>query len=303
VATVSELLTYVRRRTGDATFDKDTAVFRDVIRRALRRLQREYRWSFFRVREEVNVTASVSTGTVSLTHGNTAVTGSGTAFASTDVDNYFTLQDENVVYRIASRSSTTAIVLASQYVNASEDNVSDAEYRVMYHDYALSNACAKLITVFNREMMHELTWMPSPELERRIFEEPLVTRPEYFGMYPDGSGGNKLRLWPAPDRKYPIVAVYDRIPSDPSTSDDTATVDWPGMTDALEAACFYEACLNGGNASAAKMLGLARSGYQECVALARKQDESVSGPIVFNTIPLARPRGTLRVSSNVNIYT
>lgn len=303
MATVSELLTYVRRRTGDATFDKDTAVFRDVIRRALRRLQREYRWSFFRVREEVNVTAAAETGTVALTHGSTGVTGTGTAFASTDVDNYFTLQDENVVYRIASRSSTTAIVLASQYVNAGQENVSGVDYRVLYHDYALSNARAKLITVFNREMMQELTWLPSPEMERRIFEEPLVTRPEYFGMYPDGSGGNKLRLWPAPDRKYPIVAVYDRIPSDPSTIDDSATVDWPGMTDALEAACFYEATLNGGNASAAKMMGIARSGYQECVALARKEDEITSGPIVFNSVPNATVRGVLRVSSNIYTYT
>lgn len=279
MATVTELLEYVRRRTNDSTWTKDVAVQRDIIRQALKRLCRARHWSFFRIREAINLTAPYTTGTVSLTNGSITVAGSGTTFVAGMVGKFFQLDGDQVAYKIAAVNSTTEIELDAQYVNAGGDNVTDSDYQIIYPDYALTNDVAKIVAIVHQELQVDLALTSADQMDTWIRSQNYIGTPLYFCPVTDYENSQKVRLFPAPDRQYPLVVIYDRKPADPSTIDDSTEVDWPANQDVLEAACFYEACRSPMFPQANKMMNQARAEYEETLALASNEDRTVAGAV------------------------
>lgn len=279
MATVSELLEYVRRRTNDSTWTKDVAVQRDIIRQALKRLCRARHWSFFRIRESINLTAPYTTGTVSLTDGSITVTGSGTTFESAMVGKFFQLDGDQVAYKIAAVNSGTEIELDAQYVNAGGDNVTASAYQIIYPDYTLTNDVAKIVAIVHQELQVDLALTSADQMDTWIRSQNYTGTPLYFCPITNDANSQKVRLFPAPDRQYPLVVIYDRKPADPSTVDDTAEVDWPANEDVLEAACFYEACRSPMFPQTNKMFNVARAEYEETLALASNEDRTVAGAV------------------------
>ena len=299
--TVSELLAYVRRRTGDAVFDKDTAVFRDVLRRAVRRCATAFGWSFFRVVENINLVDPKTDGTVSLTHGSATVTGSGTNFVSGDVGKIFRPYNSNTTYIISAVASTTSMTLTGQYIDPSEEDLTGQEYEILTADYALANDVSKMLEVVNTQIGRNLVWVPRSTMDQWMRGLCVASVPQYFTSINDGSDSFKVRLWPPPDKQYPIITIYQRNPADPSTTDDTATIDWPARTEVLESAAFYEACGNGGTASAKANLGLARSEYMATLENAKAEDRAADGPVVIGGQRKQLVHGQISVTNYITI--
>lgn len=282
MATVQDLLNYVRRRTNDATFDKDVAMQRNVIEQAMRRLQREYHWSFFRIRQPINLVAPVTTGTVSINTGSATVTGVGTNFVAGDVGKWFQLTGDQVTYQISAVGSTTSLTLTQEYVNSGGDNVSGVDYQILTTDYALTYNVGRILTVINQELQRELALIPAPSMDVNVRSQNITGTPLYWCPVTDYSASQKVRIFPAPDRQYPMVVVYDREASVANLGTDSATVDWPAKIDVLEAACFYEACRLPMLPLAQRMYPIARAEYAEVLSRAINEDRVVAGPVVLD---------------------
>lgn len=282
MATVQDLLNYVRRRTNDAAFDKDVAVQRNIIEQAMRRLQREYHWSFFRIRQPINLVAPVTTGTVSITNGSASVVGDGTNFVAGDVGKWFQLDGDQVAYQISAVADTENLTLTQQYVNSGGDNVAAADYQILTTDYALTSNVGRIITVINQQMQRELALIPEWQMDVNIRTQNIIGTPLYFCPVTDYAASQKVRIFPAPDRQYPMVVVYDRLADVSNLGTDSATVDWPAKIDVLEAACFYEAAMTPMLPIANKMFPVARAQYYEALAMAMNEDRVAAGPIVLD---------------------
>lgn len=281
MASVQDLLDYVRRRTNDSSWGKDVAVQRDVIRQALRRLTRERHWSFYRTREAINLVAPVTTGTVSVNDGSASVTGVGTNFVAGDVGKFFQIEGDQVAYSILAVGSTTTLTLAGQYVNSGGDDISGGNYQIITPDYAVANTVAKFVSIIHRELQTDLTLVSADQMDTWIRSENYIGTPLYWcPITGSTTSTQKVRLFPSPDRQYPLTVVYDRVPDNPSTVDDTATVDWPdSKLDVLEAACFYEATRTPMLPQAQKMFNQARQEYAEAFASASNEDRTVAGAV------------------------
>lgn len=280
MATVQDLLDYVRRRTNDAAFTKDVAVQRTIIEQAMRRLQREYHWSFFRIRQPINLVAPYTTGTVSITNGSTTVTGTGTTFTAGMVGKWFQLAGNQVAYQISSVTNDTELVLTQEYVNAGGDNVTDEDYQILTTDYTLPTYnVARIITIINQELQRELSLIPEFTMDVNVRTQNITGTPLYFSPITDYSASEKVRIFPAPDRQYPMVVVYDREANISNLGTDTATVDWPAKIDVLQAACFLEAALTPMLPAATRMLPMAMAHYNDVLGRAINEDRVVAGPV------------------------
>ena len=92
----------------------DPLLARDWVTNAFRRVAERRPWSWLVKQGQFLTSAVYNTGTVSVTHGSTAVVGSGTTFTSAMVDRQFRISG-SPIYDVASYTDATHITLGQVY--------------------------------------------------------------------------------------------------------------------------------------------------------------------------------------------
>lgn len=106
-------------------------------------------WSFMRGRETVVTVPDYSTGTVAISLAGTAVTGTSTVWTTAHGDGTYYMQfsGANDWYRVASRSSNTAVALSTAYQGTVA--LTAATYTLRKFFYALSSSADRIIDIRN----------------------------------------------------------------------------------------------------------------------------------------------------------
>lgn len=105
-------------------------------------------WSFMLGREAIASVPDYSTGTVAVSVGGTAVTGSSTVWTATHGDGSYYIQFSGTKdwYRVSSRSSNTAIVIETAYLGSV---LTAATYILRKIFYSLSSTADRIMDVRN----------------------------------------------------------------------------------------------------------------------------------------------------------
>lgn len=175
-----------------------------------------------------NTTAPYTTGTVSVTEGSTAITGSGTTWdASWKTERAFATDTDLVAYRLASANGTTGGVLDAAYVGATD---SGETYKIMRDRYALAADFSDI----------EYAWYDGPakgdiairmgrEMDRQratMSTSSAVTgKPTHLTIWDkDASGNWLLEFDPFPDDVYRINLRVTTQPTTLTTASGATTV-------------------------------------------------------------------------------
>lgn len=107
-----------------------------------------YPWDFLHERtvltSVVDTTGTAVTDVADCTLASTTVTGTGTAFAATDVGRYIQFSSSNDWYKITARASTTSITIETGYAMATETAMT---YTVRTFSYDLPTNMARIIDI------------------------------------------------------------------------------------------------------------------------------------------------------------
>ena len=128
---LSDLVTDVEKLTN---ISSQSALVKRALGRALDRVSGTYPWPFYLDRSFITTVDDYSTGTVAITQGEKAVTGTSTVFTSAMVGRKIRVGSDQAYYTIASFTSTTAITLLEPYQGST---VTAATYVVYQDEYRL----------------------------------------------------------------------------------------------------------------------------------------------------------------------
>lgn len=167
-------------------------------------------------------TAPYSTGTASVTAGDTVVTFSGSAIPTNAAGQILVL--DGYYYKIATRDSATQVTLDGAAVAAA----SGATFQIVFNSLDLPSNFSPprlyQVTLQGAGDVTQLQYTTEHDLfEMDADESRSLGKPYLFRLW-----ANKLQLWPPPDSSYNVKVFYHREPSEMSTSTTDATaLDWP----------------------------------------------------------------------------
>jgi len=112
---------------------------RKAIENALNWIDAQTNWEFLHKESLINVEPPYSTGTVSVTAGTTAVTGSATVWSASWAYKTIKLANRQLPYAVASFGSATALTLGSALSGSA--NITAGTYQIYQRRYALPTDC------------------------------------------------------------------------------------------------------------------------------------------------------------------
>lgn len=185
---------------------KGTASIERAILEALNQVSRDF--PIYR-RGTLTTTPPATAGTVALTAGSAAVTGTGTSFQATDVNQLFIGEGSSAVFSILSRSSATAIVLSSAWA---ESNDADATYQIVYPRLSLPSDALYVhrlrIPSFDRKDLARTSL-------DAIFDQDVLTggttgRPTSWAYVSNEGTGTvtEIQVFPYPDQRYVLEGLF-----------------------------------------------------------------------------------------------
>lgn len=106
-------------------------------------------WTFLRSEENITTVPDYSTGTVSVSSGGTAVTGTNTVFASGVGDGTYKIQFQGALdwYTVSARGGATSLTISTAY--APTTNLTSGTYTLRRFYYPLSSTCDRILDVKN----------------------------------------------------------------------------------------------------------------------------------------------------------
>src|SRR5882672_3969223 len=106
-------------------------------------------WPFMESSEQFATVSDYTTGTASVNNGSTTVTGSGTAWTTTQANGQYYIQfaGSNDWYNVTARASGTSITIDQAYQPTA--NASGVAYILRKFYYSLSSSCDRIISVVN----------------------------------------------------------------------------------------------------------------------------------------------------------
>jgi hypothetical protein len=156
-------------------------------------------WQRRRVEAILQTTAEYATGTVAVTQGSTAVTGTDTVWTAAMSGRGFRVDGRDEIYTFTRTGDTTG-TLDRAYEG---DDDADATYRIFQQIYALPAAC-RLV-----ESFEDLDTMSRAELSAAAPGRPENGTPEVWAPYPDTAAGLvQVELYPIPDESVGIPYSY-----------------------------------------------------------------------------------------------
>ncbi len=271
----SDLLAYARVQVRNATGAQSDSVLQQVVNNAIAWISTAKFWNFYKTYGDFTLREPYSIGTIALTAASTTCTLTTGTWPTWAASGKLKIGDK--VYRIASRTSGSVVVLATAWA---EDAETAATYVIFQDEYALASDLLK----FGRPFPGS-AWGWGGEMSS--FEQVLEAQnTQILGeAYPrmvavHGSGGTaKLLMWPYPsgseDKLLPYW--YYRRPAALATGSDVADVDplWWGelLQRAIDyqAAIRYEGCVAGNAEQCQKRL-------LECFARFSMNDKGPMNP-------------------------
>ena len=173
---------------------------------------------------EVIVPAPYSTGTIDVTRGSTAVTGTSTAFTNDLVGRH--LRVRNAWYEIAQVLSATSLTLKSAY---SEETSADASYNIIQRRIPLENDVRKLGTFVHMRVRRALQETSQMGLDLMLSSRYEINSiPKYVSeVEPDENNVRRVEIYPYPQndeiihyvywKRPPVLMYNDFIPGDIDT--------------------------------------------------------------------------------------
>ncbi len=185
-------------------------------------MHRAGNWDFDRKRARLVYEAAKTAGTVSINVDATAVTGSGTAFASGDVGKFFRFAGEDLLYRATAHTDATNVACEAY---RGESNLSGASYSLTHDRVALP----ALFRSFDRARIASYTedLDPRPTLDDLLAEQmqgrevavPEICAVEDFTTGTNGEAPDAyLWLYPSPDEKTVVELYYYAWPLEMTTT-------------------------------------------------------------------------------------
>ncbi len=193
----------------------------------------------------LTTTEAYSTGTVAITKGDTALTGTSTVWTAAMANRLIEIGGSEPWYRIASIGGNTAAVLADGFVSTT---VTAASYQIHTFMWSLPSDVQRLMQVSVQRPEH---WTTIPIIDRTDFYQqmPVPLRwsegvPEVCWLDEEDSSGNlQLGIWPVPEEAALVQIRYEKSASD--LSNDSDSLDIPGageyiLNDALVSAFTFK---------------------------------------------------------------
>lgn len=214
--TFADAKTFLRDYNREDTSTRADRVIAKIINDANRMLHACGDWDFDRRLYRTSLAAAASTGTVSVSTGATSVTGSSTAFATTDAGKSIRFDGEITSYIVASRSSATSITLYDAYLGAT--SLSGVTYELIQDRIALPATFRALVQAQVDDVMTPLQPTSFEDLTycRKFYRETgnprdyalewgssltsTTDRAPYIWLYPGPNSAGVLELtyfaWP-----------------------------------------------------------------------------------------------------------
>lgn len=232
--TLSSLKTYARYQARGNVGNTADAMIVSAINDALGELSRAFRWSWLKSDGGIITSEPYATGTLTLTDGDATVTLTGGTWPSWAAQGQLLIG--GIYYRVATRTSNSAIELYDEYTGETQSGVGFTLYR---NQYTLPSDCMIFGKMFP---CMGFGWKPDPISFESLREYQAsnnfnAPNPGFVAIQ-----NNKMILWPAPStaRNWPII--YYRRPA--TLVNNTDEADWdPLQLTVLQRAIDVQLCI------------------------------------------------------------
>lgn len=236
----SDLTSYARVQARNTSGTQSDAVLQQIVNNALAWIATAKTWDYYKTYGDFTLREPYTTGTLAMTNASTTVTlttGTWPSWAASGK-----LKIGNKVYRVATRSSNSVVLLATAWA---EDNESGTSYVLFQDEYALATDCLKFGRLFPGS-----GWGWGGEAS--TFEQVLEAQntqilgeayPRLWAVH--GSGATaKLIMWPYPSSSEDVQCAYwyYRKPAALAAANDNADVD-PLWQELLHRAIDYQVAI------------------------------------------------------------
>ena len=217
----STLIEYARLRMANSSTTNATTIIKTAVNNAMKRVGREDFYEFLR-RGRINMVATYSTGTVTVTKDSATLTGSGSAWSTAAVaakDKIIVNANTNVEHEVSSVGGETTITLVNEWV----DTTAAAQaYNIYRNSFAVpSTAGSEFRKMFEPEGEDFfLTWVSPPLFESIKLADKNQTSsdPEWATVI-----NGRIELYPYPTSTDVIDYLYYAWPK--TLSADGGTID------------------------------------------------------------------------------
>lgn len=213
----------------DVAVSANLSLVKTWINRSQQDIAGKHDWSWLQVREIVQTAAdknqdSPASSSVAITAGGTAVTGTSTDFATTDVGRYIQFPDTNKDwYRISARASTTACTIEAPFTGSAD--ITGAKYTIRSLYYSLSASVDRIVSVKQARSPRRLGSMSPITLDRLApFYTDTSSEPYLYacwGLDAANSGKWVVQFYPWPTAAMNMEVAYYAVATDLSANTDT----------------------------------------------------------------------------------
>lgn len=219
----SDLTAYARAQARDASGTKADTLIQQCVNDALAWVATAKYWEYYKTYGDLTLREPYSTGTLAISNASTTCTLSGGTWPTWAASGKLKINGK--VYRIASRSSGSVVVLATAWA---EDAETAATFTIFQDEYTLASDCLK----FGRPLPGQgWGWGGEPSTLDRVLEaqNSLITGQTYPSMFAVHGSGNsaKLIVYPYPSGSEDVLCAYwyYRKPAILSSGSDTVDMD------------------------------------------------------------------------------
>lgn len=177
--------------------------FFSVLKRRVNNLYKLWRWRHYETDYQFEIKGAYSTGTVSVTNGATAVTGTDTVWTSDHVGWKIMFAGSEHWYTVEAVGSNTSITLVEDFY---EDTLTDATYTLYQDEYDVPSDFDRLKSLENMDTDY------------------VYTSEDYFLFEED-----KIRFYDYPTDDAALLMYYRKKPTHATTP--ASTVDIPAVCD------------------------------------------------------------------------
>lgn len=212
MTTVSEL---VRDVLSSVATDTDGITVAKWIDNRYKEMVAKVRFKSLRTVGELSIPGKYDTGTAAITRGNTAVTGTGTAWQTNigaGAQEYWFIRFVSAWYKIASIGGELAMTLASAFA---EDDQTAASYTAIKRFHPLNSNARIVGTFVHTRLREELDVLSLTELDILAPGRILVgTQLRFVALVGvDTSNNLMVEVYPPPNESEIIHYIYYNIPS------------------------------------------------------------------------------------------
>ncbi len=200
----SDLTSYTRVQIRNQSGSQSDTTIQQIVNDAVGWVATAKFWNFYKTYGDFTLREPYSTGTIAMTPASTTctlTTGTWPAWAALGK-----LKVGNKVYRIASRTSGSVVVLATAWA---EDAETAATYLIFQDEYPLASDCLKFGELFPGSSWG---WGGEPTAFESVLraQSSLIQGQAYPSMWAThGSGGTaKILMWPYPSGSEDVLCAY-----------------------------------------------------------------------------------------------